>query len=67
MKEPKNDRYGDPLLTASDIAKRLSISRAMAYRLMQRGLIPTVKLGTVRRVRQEDLAKFIQASIEGLH
>ena len=48
------------LLKAKDVAEILQISRAMAYNLMQRGEIPTVRIGKARRVRPEDLIKYIE-------
>ena len=45
-----------PLLKAKDVAEILKVSRAMAYNLMQRGEIPTVRTGKARRVRPEDLS-----------
>ena len=50
-----------PLLKAKDVAEILKISRAMAYNLMQRGEIPTVRIGKARRVRPEDLIKYIES------
>lgn len=50
------------LLKAKDVAEILQISRAMAYTLMQRGEIPTVRIGKVRRVRPEDLIKYIEGN-----
>jgi hypothetical protein len=35
----------------------------MAYTLMQRGEIPTVRIGKARRVRPEDLIKYIESNI----
>ena len=51
-----------PLLKAKDVAEILKISRAMAYNLMQRGEIPTVRIGKARRVRPEDLIKYIESN-----
>ena len=48
------------LLKAKDVAEILQISRAMAYNLMQRGEIPTVRIGKARRVRPEDLISYIK-------
>jgi len=45
------------LLRAKEVAEILQISRAMAYTLMQRGEIPTVRIGKARRVRPEDFIK----------
>jgi excisionase family DNA binding protein len=50
------------LLKAKDLAEILKISRAMAYTLMQRGEIPTVRIGKARRVRPEDLIKYIESN-----
>ena len=50
------------LLKAKDVAEILQISRAMAYNLMQRGEIPTVRIGKARRVRPEDLIKYIESN-----
>lgn len=47
------------LLRASDVAKVLNISAAMAYKLMQSGDIPTVRMSRSVRVRQEDLDEYI--------
>lgn len=51
------------LLKATEVADILNVSRAFAYKLMQLGEIPTVKIQGSRRVRQEDLARFIQDNI----
>jgi excisionase family DNA binding protein len=50
-------------LTAREIANILKISRALAYRLIGQGDIPSIQFGRVSRVRQEDLDAFIQKSV----
>ncbi len=50
------------LLKAREVAEILKISRAMAYNLMLRGEIPTVRIGKCRRVRPEDLIKYIESN-----
>ena len=55
------------LLKAKDVAEILQISRAMAYSLMQRGEIPTVRIGKARRVRPEDLIKYIESNTNKLN
>lgn len=47
------------LLRADQVATRLNISRALAYRLMQIGEIPTVRFNRTVRVREIDLDRFI--------
>jgi excisionase family DNA binding protein len=53
----------EKLLKAVQVAEILNVSRAFAYQLMQKGLIPTVKILGARRVRREDLLRFIQQNI----
>lgn len=54
----------DPtLLKATDVAKRLRISRSLAYRLMQTRVIPIVKINSLVRVRPEDLEIYIQTNL----
>lgn len=50
------------LLRANDVAKILNISRPLAYRLMQTGKIPTVRINRSVRVRLEDLERYVQAN-----
>lgn len=54
--------FPERLLKATEIASLLNISRAHAYNLMKRGELPVVKIGESRRVRPEDLAKYIEAN-----
>lgn len=51
------------LLKAMEVAQILNVSKAFVYQLMQRGVIPTVKIQGAKRVRQEDLFRFIENSI----
>lgn len=51
------------LLKANDVAKILNISRALAYRLIQTGKIPAVRINHSVRVRFEDLEHFIQDNL----
>ena len=48
------------LLKANDVAKRLNISRSLAYQLMQNGKIPTVRINRTIRVKESDLEEFVQ-------
>ena len=48
------------LFTGEEVAQILRISRAYAYRLMQRGVIPTIRLGRRVLVSQTSLLEFIQ-------
>ena len=48
------------LLKVPEVAKVLSISRSMAYLLVQRGEIPSVRISHLLRVREEDLQRYIE-------
>lgn len=50
------------LLTAEDLAEMLRVSTYHAYDLLRRGAIPTVRLGRLVRVREEDVRAFIERS-----
>ena len=47
------------LLKGQEVAQILNVSKALAYRLMAQGQLPTVKLGRSVRVRPEDLEEFV--------
>jgi excisionase family DNA binding protein len=53
------------LLNADEVATILSISKSLAYKLMQNNKIPTVKINRSVRVRETDLNEFIQRSWTG--
>jgi len=47
------------LLKATEVAQILNISRSLAYRLMQKGDIPTVRINRSVRVLSDDLHDYI--------
>ena len=47
------------LLKSEEVAKYQRISKSGAYRLMQTGEIPVVRIGKVVRVREEDIESFV--------
>ncbi len=51
------------LLKATEVAKILNISRALAYQLMQQRRIGTVHIRGACRVRPADLQKFIEDNV----
>ena len=57
------EKLGKPLLKASEVASKLNISKALAYRLMQRGEIRCVRIGNAVRVRPEDLQAFVATNL----
>ena len=57
----------NPLLTASDVARQLQISRALAYRLIADGKLPGIRFGRTVRVQEQDLISFIQQNTTMSH
>lgn len=55
----------NPLLDAEEVAQQLRVSIALAYRLIQRGQIRSVRIGRLVRVRQHDLDRFIEQKTSG--
>ena len=53
----------DKLLTVQDVADILNIGRSTMYQLVQRGEIPSVQIGSTRRIRPVDLRNFIESRI----
>ncbi len=53
------------LLTVSETAKLLRISRNLAYELVARGELPAVRLGRVIRVPRDALDNWVKASAIG--
>ena len=47
------------MLTASEVARMLHISRSQVYILMDRGDLTGLKVGTVRRFRREDVRRYL--------
>lgn len=46
-------------LDGKEVAKRLNISRAMVYKLVQQGELSAVRIGSTVRVPLENLSKYI--------
>jgi excisionase family DNA binding protein len=52
------------MLTVREVADRLNISLATCYALLNRGELPSLRIGGSRRVRPRDLALFVASSVE---
>jgi excisionase family DNA binding protein len=59
----KNDEV-HRLLKIPEVASILSISRAMAYNLVQTGEIRSVHIRSSRRVRVKDLQEYIEFNLQ---
>jgi len=51
---------GAKLFTPEEVAAYLGIGRTYAYALLRAGLIPSLKIGKLRRIRQADVDLFIE-------
>jgi excisionase family DNA binding protein len=47
------------LLKVSEAAAQLGLSRAKVYELMSSGVLPSVRVDGCRRIRRDDLVKFV--------
>jgi excisionase family DNA binding protein len=56
---------GKSLLTISEAARRLSLGRATAYRLVQLGELPSVHIGRAVRVPARALEDWVRARTSG--
>ncbi len=49
------------LYKVSEVAAFLSLSRTTVYELVRSGALPSVRIGGARRVRGEDLARYVDS------
>lgn len=54
----------DSLLSLKDAAARLACSEAMLRKWIHRGKLPTVKVGRLTRIRQQDLAAWVRLGLQ---
>ncbi len=59
-KQPEPPR-GDAPLTVADVARRLGVSRRIAYELCKDGKLQAFRIGRAIRVKPEDLDAYIQS------
>ncbi len=50
------------MLTVKQVAQKLSISSSLAYRMVRTGEIPSYRIANCRRIKEEDLAAYIERS-----
>ncbi len=53
------------LLRGNEVAHELGISRALAYRLMQDGTLPVVRIGRAVRVPSDGLRRWVSSRTAG--
>ena len=52
------------LLNAQDVAAALNIGLSTVYQLVERGELPSIRIGRSVRIRPEDLEKFIESKAQ---
>ena len=50
----------EKLLKPADVAEVLQVSKAQAYNMLKRGEIPIIQIGSLVRVRPQDLKEYIE-------
>jgi excisionase family DNA binding protein len=59
-----NNIRGEDLLTPGEVADILKASKATAYALLSSGEVPTVRIGSLVRVRRGDLERYLRDRTE---
>jgi len=51
----------EQILTVDDVAKMLQMSKSTIYKYAERGIIPSIKIGTSLRFKDEQIKQFVSA------
>ena len=52
------------LMSPDEVRRYLGLGRTNTYRLLATGVIPSVRIGRLRKVRRTDLEQFIEMNAE---
>jgi excisionase family DNA binding protein len=52
------------LMSTEELAKFLGLGRTRTYELLSTGIIPSVRIGRLRKVRRTDVDKYIESCLE---
>ena len=58
MNEERQELLSEGLMTVADTCRFLAVSRATAYRMMETGELPYVRLGHCRRIPKRALIEY---------
>lgn len=61
MQREQENQQPQLLLTIKQVQRTLGVSRSMVYRLVQRGELQVIHIGTAIRVRQSEIRRFLRA------
>jgi excisionase family DNA binding protein len=59
----ESPEYGE-VLTPEELAQYLKCGRTYAYSLLARKIIPSFKLGRLRRIRRRDAEQFLERAVD---
>ena len=51
-------------MSPEELAKFLGLGRTRTYELLSAGIIPSVRIGRLRRVRRTDVDRFVESRLE---
>lgn len=57
--DERPSNHAEPLMTAEQVAERLSVSEGTVNQWVKSGRIPVVKVGKLNRFRREDIETWI--------
>jgi excisionase family DNA binding protein len=60
-KERERTEY---LMNPAEVRQLLGLGRTYTYQLLATGVIPSIRIGRLRKVRRSDLDAFIEAHLE---
>ncbi len=60
---PPQSRGDDRLWTVAEVADHMRVSNMTVYRLIKAGQLPAIRVGKNYRIRGQDLADYLDASV----
>lgn len=60
----QQDERTEYLMSPEELSGFLGLGRTYTYQLLSSGVIPSVRIGRLRKVRRSDVDKFIEAHLE---
>jgi excisionase family DNA binding protein len=61
---PQTEERTEYLMSPEELGKLLGLGRTRTYELLSAGIIPSVRIARLRKVRRTDVDKFIQSRLE---
>ena len=61
----QNPTEHEHLLSVEELARFLGVGRTSAYNLLSAGDIPSIRIGKLRKIRREDVERFLEDRLEG--